>query len=56
MSWKDVFNSDLKPTLWGNIQNANDVAKYSGYKYLAWNGWVYEVDGKRLDILSVDLV
>lgn len=42
-TWKNTFNSDLKH--WGWFDKAQAAAKEAGYKYYAWNGWVYPVDG-----------
>lgn len=50
MSWKEVFNSSLKDTLWGHIDNVNKVARESGYKFFSWNGWIHRVDGEILPI------
>ncbi len=41
ISWKNVFNSDLKR--WG-YEAAFTAAKESGYPFIVWNGWVYDVD------------
>jgi len=54
MSWKFVFNSSLSDKLWGNIVKANDAARYGGYKFFTWNGWVYDVDGFRTDVKEED--
>ena len=63
MSWKDVFNTDLKPSGWGDITNAAKAAHDSGYKYFNWNGWVYEtncsryfVEGSSKELKEADLV
>lgn len=55
MSWKYVFNSSLRPTLWGWISKANDAARDCGYKYFTWNGWVYEVDGDKTNVKVEDI-
>ena len=46
MSWKYVFNTSLKPTMWGHIDKAIAAAKYSGYEFLTWNGLIYTIEGK----------
>ncbi len=52
LTWKEVFNTEVSDDKrWGYIDNANKAAKTAGYKFFAWNGWVYEVDGSKTDIL-----
>lgn len=56
LTWETVFNSEVAPDKrWGHIDNANAIAKQAGYKYFSWNGWVYEVDGNKTDVLVEDL-
>jgi hypothetical protein len=53
MSWKFVFNTDHKS--WGFIDKANQAAKDSGYQFFTWNGWVYNVDGAKTNVLIEDV-
>lgn len=39
VSWAVVFNSDQRH--WGFVERARSAAKLAGYKWFAWNGWVY---------------
>jgi len=52
MSWKYIFNSSLRPSMWGHIDKAIEVAKIAGYEFLTWNGLIYTIEGKvtRFDI------
>ena len=56
MSWKFVFNTTVGNKWWGHIDNANSVAKSSGYMFFTWNGWVYSVDGDITNIKETDLI
>jgi hypothetical protein len=57
MNWKYVFNSEVSDQKWWeNRDRVNDFAKEGGYSFFTWNGYVYNVDGKRTDILTEDLV
>lgn len=43
LSWKNVFNSDLKYLpRWGSMDKARTAAKEAGYSFYVWNGWVFE--------------
>jgi len=55
MSWKYVFNSSLRPSLWKTINYAIDAAKNAGYEFLTWNGLIYTIEGKvtRFDITDL---
>jgi hypothetical protein len=58
MSWKEVFNTNHK--FWWDIMGATEGAWDAGYKYMSWNGWVYEIEAinacRQLDIKSEDLI
>lgn len=40
VSWKNTYNSDFKRL---GLDGAWKAAEASGYPYICWNGWVYEV-------------
>lgn len=50
ISWKTVFNTSVGDVWWGDQEHANKTAKDNGFKFYTWNGWVYEVDGAKLEI------
>jgi hypothetical protein len=39
ISWKDTLDTSKKH--YGHISEAQKAAKFIGYEYFAWNGWVY---------------
>lgn len=43
LTWKEVFNTDLKTWDWEGL--ALDAATDAGYTYYTWNGWVYPCEG-----------
>jgi hypothetical protein len=51
MSWKNIFNTGLKQTLWNGIEEPMQIAQQCGYKFFSWNGWIYKTDGTRTNIL-----
>lgn len=55
ITWKNVFNTRLRPILWGHISVAIEVAKAGGYPYLLWNGRVYTVEGVATNIFESSL-
>lgn len=48
LSWKNIFNTDHKIPMFGDITAAIEAAKESGYPMFVWNGRVYNVDVKKL--------
>lgn len=47
LSWKNVFNGDLKYLpRWGNQQSTAEGAHQAGYQFYTWNGWVFETTSK----------
>jgi hypothetical protein len=47
-SWKNTFNTDVAPWMWGNADRAETMARAAGYPYFTWNGWVYGVGDKAM--------
>jgi hypothetical protein len=45
VSWKEVFNTDLK--IWGHIHEGYFAALANGYEYFCWNGWVFSLYSYR---------
>lgn len=43
-TWKNTFNSDISPRLWGWVDRAFKAAVAAGYPYISWNGRVYAVN------------
>jgi len=41
-TWKNTFNSWHR--MWGHVSKAAEAAVNSGYPYIAWNGWVFDVN------------
>lgn len=54
MSWRFIFNSTVGDKWWDHIDNAKDAAKNAGYKFFSWNGWIYSIDGKQINIKVED--
>lgn len=48
LSWKNVFNTDHKIPMFGDIAEAIKIAKETGYSMFTWNGRVYNVNVKNL--------
>lgn len=53
LSWKDVFNAHHGQ--WGHITVGAQAAHRAGYRYMSWNGRLYEVslDERRLQHVPV---
>ena len=56
LRWKDVFNTRLKVTGWGDISQAAKAAHDSGYKYFDWNDRVYETTCNRTEVMTWQLL
>ena len=54
MSWKYIFNTTVGNKWWGIQYKAQEMAIESGYGFYSWNGWIYNVDGKKTEILVED--
>lgn len=48
LSWKNVFNTDHKIPMFGDITEAIKATKETGYSLFVWNGRVYDVNVKNL--------
>ena len=51
MSWKYIFNTDVGYKCWGIQYKAQEMAKKCGYEFYSWNGWIYNINGKKTEIL-----
>jgi hypothetical protein len=47
VSWKNTFNSNLKMH---GITNAFKNARDNGYPFVAWNGFIYDVNSNATEI------
>lgn len=45
MNWSEIFNTSHKRY---DIASAASAAKYAGYKYFSWNGWVLDLHGNKM--------
>ena len=41
-SWDNVFNT--KHRFYGHVSLAYAACKNAGYRYMSWNGWVYDTE------------
>lgn len=55
MSWKNVFNTRLRVTGWGDITEAAKAAHDSGYNYFDWNDRVFQTNCSDTFIKTKDL-
>lgn len=51
LTWKNVFNSEH--FYYGHISHMYNIVKNTGYKWCAWNGYVYEVKDNGLEPTSI---
>lgn len=44
LTWRRVFNTDLRIPQWGEFDIGRAGARAAGYEFFCWNGWIYHVD------------
>lgn len=44
LTWRRVFNTDLRIPQWGEYDVARDGARTAGYEFFCWAGRVHHVD------------
>ncbi len=55
LTWKEVFNSDLKELFWNGQEDIIATCVISGYKYYTWNGWVYHVVTGKINLMAHEI-
>lgn len=51
INWKNVFNAHL--IFWGHISKAGKAAKDAGYKYMSWNGYIYDLEKDEFTSITI---